>query len=394
MGHFGAAGGGPPTLKCPDRLPPNITVLTSATKFFFTLALAAGLSTLAWGQTPSPTPKADDEVIRVSSRLIVVPVSVTDAAGQAVPGLSIKDFKLREEGRDQPLENVGSADVVPLEIALLFDISASTDKMFAFEQETAAKFLQDVMRPNDRASVFSIAGKPQLVLARDTAERAAAAVRSIAPTKDSTAFFDAVGEASEYLKRNAPEGSRRVVLVISDGEDTNSLRIAKAIQDGYRKLGEKINTIDNKALYQLTVANRNEANGKERIRVSRLLQDADTVFYSINPGGSSYQLNQISVVGQENMSKFSAETGGTAFLPKFQPVDIKDNYQNAINMRRNTETLSQIFRQLANELRSQYLIQFYSESEYPNGRFVKLEVTLPERQGLRVRSRQGYYVKN
>jgi len=97
--------------------------------------------------TPTPKPKAtpDDEVIKVSSRLVVVPVSVTDATGQAVSGLTAQDFKISEEGRSQTIENVGTADVVPLEIVLLFDISASTDKMFKFEQETAAKFLQDVI---------------------------------------------------------------------------------------------------------------------------------------------------------------------------------------------------------------------------------------------------------
>ena len=123
------------------------------------------------------------------------------------------------------------------------------------------------------------------------------------------------------------------------------------------------------------------------------MQDADIVHYSINPAGSSYLLNQISVFGQENMQKFSDETGGTAFLPKFQPIDTKDSYQNASNMRKNTELLDRIFRQLANELRSQYLIQYYSESDFPLNKFVKLDVGLENRSGLRVRSRQGYYVK-
>lgn len=348
-------------------------------------------------QTPTPTPKViDDEIIKVESRLVVVPVSVTDANGQAVSGLTAQDFRLLEEGRGQTIENVGTAASVPLEIALLFDVSASTDKMFKFEQDTAAKFLQDVMRPDDRATIFAIGSGVQLVAPRDTAERAAASIRSITPTKGSTAFFDSVADAAEYLRKNSREGTRRVVVVISDGEDTNSARIAKAIQDGYKKIGEKINTIDSKSLYQLTVTNRNEASSQERIRVLRSLQNADTVFYSINPAGNSYQLNKMSVFGQENMRKFADETGGTAFLPKFQVIDSKDskdNYQNEINVRKNTEMLDLIFRQLANELRSQYLIQYYSESEFPLNKFVKLDVGLPSKNGLRIRARQGYYVK-
>ncbi len=266
--------------------------------------------------------------------------------------------------------------------------------MFRFQQETAAKFLQDVMRPNDRATIYTIGSESVLVHPRDTAENSVVALRSIMPSKESTAFFDTVGSAAEYLRKNAPSGTRRVVVVISDGEDTNSAQIAKAIQDGYRKVSDKINSIDSKTLYNLTVTNRDAASVAERTRVLRSLQNADTVFYSINPAGSSFQLNKISVYGQTNMQTFADDTGGTAFLPKFQPIDTKDGYQNSNNARKNSEILDRIFRQLANELRSQYLIQYYSESDYPLNQYVKLDVGLPTRGALRIRARQGYYVKN
>jgi len=363
--------------------------------FIFLLVLAA--STLSRGQTPSPTatPKIseDDTVVKVSSRLVVVPVSVTDASGQPVPGLKIDDFRISEEGRQQKLDSVGTADKVPLEIVLLFDVSASTDAMFKFEQATAAQFLKDVMRSEDRATIFTIGANPVLIQPRDTAERSAQAVLSIKPTKEFTAFFDSIGAASEYLRKNAPLGTRRVVVVISDGEDTNSSHIAKAIQDGYRKVGEKVNSLDNKALYQLTVANRNAASAKERTRIMQGLQNADTVFYSINPAGSSFQLNQMSLYGQENMQQFADQTGGTAFLPKFQPIDTKDDLMNISNTRKNSSTLETIFRQLANELRAQYLVQYYSESEFPLNKYVKLDVGLNNRGPLRLRARQGYFVK-
>lgn len=361
--------------------------------FLFTV-LFAFLATIAYSQTPTPTPKISDEdtVIKVDSRLVVVPVSVTDANGQPVTGLKPDDFRVMEEGKLQKVDNVATADAVPLEIALLFDVSASTDAMFRFEQETAAKFLQDVMRPIDRATVFTVGAGPVLVQPRDTAARSIEAIKSITPTKEFTAFYDSVGKAAEYLLKNSPEGTRRVIVVISDGEDTNSERIAKAIQDGYRKADEKVNTLDQKTLYQMTVANRNQAAMAERNRISKALQDADTVFYSINPAGSSYQLNQMSVFGQENMQMFATGTGGTAFLPKFAPVDTKDQLQNASNMRKNQATLELIFRQLASELRAQYLIQYYPETEYPTGRFVKLDVSLTNPAGRKVRARQGYYV--
>ncbi|MBA3769120.1 MAG: VWA domain-containing protein [Blastocatellia bacterium] len=349
----------------------------------------AGLSS---AQTATPTPKIEEDnaVIRVDSRLIVIPASVTNAKGEAVSGLTEKDFRVLEEGRPQTIESIGTAEKVPLEIALLFDISASTDKMFQFELETAAKFLRDVMRAEDRATVFTIGKRPVLIGGRDNADAAAAKIRAITPTKDFTAFYDTVGEAARYLSNVSPEGTRRVILVISDGEDTNSAAIAKAINDGYKKIN--VSKLDNKTLYQLTVKSRNEAASRERSKILKLLQDGDTVFYSINPAGSSYTLNQMSVFGQETMASFATSTGGTAFLPKFRPLDTKDALANQSNQRQNTETLSRIFAQLANELRAQYVIRYNAESDYPTGKFIKLNLSVPARPDVRIRARQGYYV--
>jgi len=358
------------------------------------LVLSIACAAAIFAQTaPKQTPTPDDEIIKVDSQLVMIPVAVTDQQGVAVSGLTAADFRVIENGKPQVIDSVGSADKVPLDIALLFDISATTSPMFKFQAETAAKFLKDVMRPEDRACIFSIGASPRLVHPLDTAENAAAALRSIQATKEYTAFYDTVRAAAEYLKQNAPDGTRRVIVTISDGEDTNSDNIAKALQKGYAEIGRKINTIDSKELYKLTVATRDAASRKERQRVLQILQNGDTVFYSINPAGSSFQLNKISTFGQENMQAFADETGGTAFLPKFQPIDTKDNYANENNDRANTAALDRIFRQLANEVRSQYLIQYYSEIDLPPGQYVKLEVTLPSRPGLRSRSRIGYYTK-
>lgn len=373
-----------------------------SSRIFLLAIFTAFMVSAASSQTPTPTPvpastpkiSEEDQVIKVDSRLVVIPVSVTDAKGEPVLGLKAADFRVLEENRQQVIENVGSADSVPLEIVLLFDISATTSTMFNFQQETAAKFLQDVMRPVDRAAVYSVGAMPVLVRGRDTAEGAIAGIRTIKPTTQSTAFFDSVATAAGYLQANAPSGTRRVVVVISDGEDTNSERIAKAMQSGYAKAGENINKLDNKQLYEFTVKSRNEASIKERARVGKSLQDADTVFYSINPAGSSYQLNKISVYGQENMQQFADQTGGSAFLPKFLPVDTKDPLQNSGNMKRNKVVLETIFRQLASELRAQYLVQYYSDGEFPNNKFVKLDVALTNPALGRIRARRGYYVKN
>lgn len=369
---------------------------TKSTRLFLVLGclLTAAFSIAAQTATPTPQVNEEDQEIKIESRLVVVPVSVTDAAGNPVIGLTKNDFAVKEEGKQQVVDNVGSADTVPLEIALLFDVSGSTDAMFRFQQETAAKFLQDVMKPIDRATIFTIGQKPILVQGREEAAKAVQTVRAVVPTKGATAFFDTVREAANFLRNTAPQGSRRVVVVISDGEDNFS----EAVQRAQRRLERNI--VDNepdpdlKKLGALIVKAQDAAKNDERKRVAKALQDADIVHYSINPAGSSYMLNKISQFGQENMQRFSDETGGTAFLPKFLPIDTKDALANSSNMKRNAATLEQIFRQLANELRAQYLVQYYPDSEFPEGRFVKLDVTLKNPGGNRLRSRQGYYVKN
>ena len=347
---------------------------------------------------PTPTPKPqkidDDDVIKIDSRLVVVPVSVTDAAGQPILGLTEKDFFVQEENKPQQIERVTDAEKIPLEIALLFDVSASTDAMFNFQQETAARFLREVMRPEDRATIFTIGERPLMIQARSSAEQSAVSIKTIRPTKQFTAFYDSVYAAASYLQKNTPSGRRKVIVVISDGEDTNSERIRKAIQEGYASLGKKLDTLDSKTLYQLTVAKRNEASAREQLRVLQALQNADTVFYSINTAGSSSQLNKMSLYGQSNLQKFADETGGTAFLPKFQRTALKDQLQNSQNMRLNQETLIKIFQQLTNELQAQYLVQYYSDADFPQNKYVKLNLGLNNPNKLRVRARQGYFVKN
>ena len=123
-----------------------------------------------WKAKPTPTPKPVEpevisDVIRTSSNLVMVPVSVTDQQGQAVQGLKVADFRLEEEGKQQEISGIGDPEQVPLAIALLFDISSSTSQkgFFVSQQKAAATFLRLVMKPADRASIFTITDKPAMV---------------------------------------------------------------------------------------------------------------------------------------------------------------------------------------------------------------------------------------
>ena len=75
------------------------------------------------------------------------------------------------------------------------------------------------MKPEDRATIFLIGDAPVLSLARETAPQAATRVRSIVLSGKFTAFYNTVTLAANYLQKNAPQRSRRVILALTDGED-------------------------------------------------------------------------------------------------------------------------------------------------------------------------------
>ncbi|PYS97297.1 MAG: hypothetical protein DMF65_11950, partial [Acidobacteria bacterium] len=227
--------------------------------------------------TPTPTPAKEEtidetEVVRVTSNLVVVPVAVTDSAGNAVQGLKKEDFRLEEEGRAQELQAVGDADQVPLDIAIVFDISSSVTKNFDFEKRSAAGFLKEVLKPIDRAAVFGLAERPQLVQPLATADSATSKLLTIpaALSPTGTAFYDTVKAAARYLAQNAPERNRRVILVISDGEDNFS----DDVRDAMLAEGK------NGATQEQAMESQRALHARAVQKVLREVQHADAVFYS------------------------------------------------------------------------------------------------------------------
>ena len=282
-------------------------------------------------------PQEQEEAIHLTSRLVLVPVSASDTLGKPVRDLTVEDFVLEEQGRPQAITSLGEPGKVPTEIALLFDVSGSTLAKFNFEQQAAVRFVKEVLKPADAVSVFSIGTTPKLVKSRTaSSEEAITGLMSLAPAKVPTAFFDTVVEAALYLGKAADPGSRRVLIVISDGEENYS---------EHYKLDDAL----------------------------RELQKNDCLFYSINPSGQALKLNEISIKGQSVMESMSSQTGGKAFVPE------------------RVEDLEAVFRQIAEELQAQYLLGYYSTDQRADGGFRSITVRLPKRPELRVRARQGYY---
>src|SRR5829696_2334658 len=183
-----------------------------------------------WKAKPTPTPKPLEpevpDVVRITSNLVMVPVSVTDPQGNAVQGLALPDFRLIEEGKQQEITQLGDPEQVPLAIALLFDISSSVSQkgFFVSQQKAAATFLKLVMKPADRAAIFTITDKATMIQPLASAETSAAKMLTIpaATTPVPTSFYDTVNAAAKYLTASAPSNYRRVIVVLSDGDDNFS----------------------------------------------------------------------------------------------------------------------------------------------------------------------------
>ena len=328
--------------------------------------------------TPAPTPVPEYEVIRVTSNLVVVPVSVTDSQGQPLLGLKQGDFRIEEDGRPQEIAQMGDPEQVPLDIAILIDVSSSVSERFAFEEQAATRFLKQVLRPTDTATVFAIDRVPRLEQARTTAEIAAAKLLTIqaATGPSPTAFYDTVIEAARYLVKNTPEQHRRVLVVISDGEDNFSNRVRDSAIAAYRATeNEDASPAARARIRSVSEAALQEGHRKAQAEVQREVQTANAVFYSINPSGESIKLNVISTRAQNAMQQLATATGGGAFVPE------------------RIENLEAVFSRIANELRAQYLLQYYSNNESSGRAYRHISITTPVRPQLHVRAREGYYPK-
>jgi len=323
--------------------------------------------------TPVPPPKDEDvDVIRVTSNLVMVPVSVVDANSQPLLGLKVTDFRVEELGREQTLTDLGNPDQVPLDIAILFDISSSVSQkgFFQFQQRAAASFLRQVMKPTDRAAVFTIADQPLMVAPLSPADTAAARIQQIpaATAPVPTAFYDTVSAAAKYLIEKSEERHRRVILVISDGDDNFSSMVKDLTK------AEAIANLNGEVTPAAAKRSLDARRARAVIEVQKGVQQADAAFYSINPGGTSVRLNMISTRAQNAMQAIADSTGGNAFVPDGE------------------RDLERVFNEIAAELRGQYLLQYYSNSQ-TGAQFRSIKVSVPLRPELRVRARQGYYPK-
>ena len=164
---------------------------------------------------------AQNGKIKVKVDLVSILASVLDEHNRPAPDLPVEAFQLYEEGVRQKIEVFEAETQQPLDLALMVDASLSAHKEISFEQEAAAHFIRQVLRPGDRLSVFSFdENVTQLTSFSDNVPSLQAAVRRIPPGAG-TSIYDALLLGARSLEHRG-EDRRRVIILVTDAGETTS----------------------------------------------------------------------------------------------------------------------------------------------------------------------------
>jgi Ca-activated chloride channel homolog len=276
----------------------------------------------------------DSQTFRARVDLVNVLCSVFDKnTNSFVTNLTQDDFILYEDNRKQEITNFNRETNLPLTIALLVDASRSVGPKLKFEKEAATSFVQSVMRENDRAMLLKFdSGITLLQDFTDDPNKIAKQINKLQAAGD-TALYDAIYRAcDEKLIR---ETGRKAMVILSDGDDSAS---------------------------EVTLK-----------QAAEMALRSETIVFAISVAkGGFFGVGGEEKEGDSVLKEIANETGGRIFFP-FQ-----------------VEDLDEAFRQINQELRSQYNIGYRSSNSARDGSYRKLEIKVPER-GLRLKYRKGYY---
>ena len=294
---------------------------------------------------PTPTPVTDD-IEKVDSTLVPIPVSVLDANGRSVSNLREKDFELRIDGKVAEMGEIFRSDA-PIRLAMLFDNSSSVLIARDFERDAAIRFFRRVIRPEkDQAALFSVADYTRLEQPfTNDVERLTQAIQLFPEPKGATALFDGIVEAADYLKKST---GRRVLVIVSDGEDTYS--------------SDK-NTLE--AVVRLLHIN------NVQVYVVKTKDFENFKRTGERQGNANIQ----ALTAERRMIEITAQTGGSVY----SPIDERE--------------MKDAFDRISAELAQPYVISYYPETETDKaGEFREIGVTVKTKQNVTVRARKGYYV--
>jgi Ca-activated chloride channel family protein len=288
--------------------------------------------------------KDGDDIIRINSDLVNVVVSVGGSPPSASLNLKPEDFEIFEDGALQEIANFSRYADQPLKMVMLFDTSYSVAQRLNFERRAAARFFERVIRPQDRAAVFSVS--TDVVVLQEFTNKIPLLVDATRQLRaqGATSLYDAIYLASDYLK---PAEGRRVIVIVSDGGDTTS---GKGLLDSLARA-----------------------------------QKSDSVIFAIFTGNPWPSENLRDLAAERALESLTKETGGELFkprLPNGRPSEESDDVS--------LKELDRTFTDLAERLRTQYVLGFFSTNEKRDGSFRKLDVRI-KKSSYVARARTGYY---
>jgi Ca-activated chloride channel homolog len=192
-------------------------------------ALAAAIVATAAGQEPQ-----DSQVFRFRTgvELINVTATVTDASGRFVPGLRKEDFRLYEDGQEQQITHFNS-ERVPVSLGLVVDTSGSMEgERWVSARQALNRFLFQLLDRDDEVFLYRFDNQPELVEGWTTdRERVATGLARIRP-RGATSLYDAVAVTAPLAQTGRHR--KKAIVVISDGNDTNSRATVRDVKTTIR----------------------------------------------------------------------------------------------------------------------------------------------------------------
>ncbi|SRR5579871_388026 len=306
---------------------------------FSLLAASAALAQIPkppWASGSSGQKPADDPAvaIKVHVKLVSAYVTVTDQRGAPVANLTKDNFSLFEDGVAQEISVFDKESALPISVVLDIDTSLSTRKDLPLELTSAKRFVHDILRPVDALSLYEFSEVVDEVVPftadMKTIDHGIEHVHHGA----ATALYDAIYLGSQALEKRQ---GRKVMVVITDGGDTAS-----------------------KVDYQEAV---------------RAAQEADAIVYSIIDVPIEASAGR-DLGGEHALIQISEDTGGKYFYATTVPQ------------------MDEAFRQISDELRTQYLLGYYPVRRLADSDFRRIQVKVSgtnSSPNFKIRHRAGYY---
>jgi Ca-activated chloride channel homolog len=296
-------------------------------------------------QIPTPTPPPSNDTSDTSKTFEVkLPVTITEKKKALVSGLSRGDFAVFEDGVQQEVTFFTDEKTnPPVYVGVLMDTSESTKGKMKFSKEAARNFIYTVTRlRKDKAAFMTFDHDVKLV--QDFTDKLDLLDKAVDKTNkfgSQTALYDAVWQFSDEKLRNVP--GRRVIVVITDGEDTFSRAELKDAIDIAQRTETTIFAISTKAGFLGTV-----------------------------PG---VEAGTVKDKGDKYLTQLCEDTGGEVFFTG-------DMYE-----------LEKAFKKISEELRSQYIITYRPANQNYDGKERKIEVRLTDKDKAgkyKIRSKSSY----